>query len=313
MSERPPEDEPILETARENPDAVDLDKILPLLDADLGQARNEALNVLFELAEDDPDRVVEHVDLVVERLDDEFVLAASTAAQVLASVGQEQPEEVLPAMPELVDMLDQLPPLVSYRAAGALIPLLSHDPDAFVPYADDLVDVLVDPPDPGIPTEEELQEMSPEEREEMKERLSSREKQARQDIARSYGVQEFAANAVVEVAEREPQLVADRAGELPPAFAEDPPIVQTATLDAVASVAEHDPDAVDPIVDDLIALSQRTTVNSVRAHAIQALGYAGATEAIEPLREIAASDDPQLKDDVRELATDTADFLEENA
>lgn len=305
----PPEDEPILETARENPEAVDLEKILPLLDREEGQARNVALMVLARVADDDPDRVVDHSDEIVEMLEDGFPVAESSAAQVLANIVHEHPEAVRPAIPELIDMLDQIPPLTGYRAGRSLGPLLDYAPEDFVSEADRLIDVVNEPPDPGIPDGEELMEMDEDERKELEDRLSSRREEARHDIARCFGIREVAANALVEVTDIEPEAVAPRVEDLVPAFFPDPPVVQAAAIDTVANVGKHDPAAVDPVVDDLIEVTQ-TQVNSIRAHAIQALGYAGATGAIDPLRELATDDDPELTDELQELAAETADFLE---
>lgn len=312
MSDQPPESEPILETARNDPELVDVEKVLSLLDMNDGQARNEALMTLVHVADHDPDLVVEHTDRFVESLDDGFPVAESSAAQVLSRISPEYPERVVPAIPRLVEMLDDVPPLTGYRAGRALVPLLGHAPEEFVPKTEKLVEVLTDPPNPGIPSEEELDQMPQEQRKQIEERLEAREDEARKDIARTFGIREFTANALVEVTEREPERVAPHVGELAEWVDDGPTIVRGATIDAIANVAQHDQSAVEPAVDALIRVA-RTDANSVRAHAIQALGYAGATEAVEPLREVAASDDAELDEDVKDLAAETADFLENEA
>lgn len=312
MSDQAPESESILETAEENPEAVDVDKVVGLLDHEEGQARNVALMALVRVANHDPDLVVDHTDRFIDALDDDFPVAASTAAQVLSRISPEYPEKAAPAIPRLVDMLDDIPPLTGYRAGRALVPLLEYDPEAFVAGADRLVDVLTNPPSPDIPKEDEWAEMDPEEREKTNEILESRAFEAKQDIARAFGVRELTANALVEVTEREPELVADRIDEIAEWVDDGPPIVRNATIDTVANVAKHDQAAVEPAIDPLIGIALNDST-SVRAHAIQALGFAGATEAIEPLRVVAESDAGELNDDLRELAAETADFLENEA
>ncbi|AGN01121.1 hypothetical protein L593_05860 [Salinarchaeum sp. Harcht-Bsk1] len=305
----PPEDEQILTTARERPGQVDVEALVEVLDADEGQARNEALMALGRVADYDADMVVEYTDEFIESLNDGFPVAESSAAQVLSRIANEYPEEVRPAIPRLIEMLDQIPPLTGYRAGRTLAPLLAEFPEDFVSEADQLIDVVNDPQDASVPTEEDYERMDNEERAKTEDRLQSRAQQARADVARSFGIREIAANSLVEVSERAPEAVAPRIEDLTPALFTDPPIAQAATIDTIANIAQHDPDAVDPVVDDLIEVTQ-TQVNSIRAHAIQALGHAGATEAADPLRELAASDDPELTEELQDLAAETADFLE---
>jgi len=308
----PPEDEPILTTARERPGQVDVEALVQLLDADEGQARNESLMALGHVADYDADLVVDYTDEFIAALDDGFPVAESSAAQVLSRIVGEYPEEVRPAIPQLVEMLDQIPPLTGYRAGRTLAPLLSEYPEDFVDEADQLIDVVNDPQDASVPTEEDYEQMDDEKRAETEDRLRSRSEQARADVARTFGIREIAANSLVEVSEREPEAVAPRIEELVPALFSEPPVAQAATLDTIANVGQHDPDAVDPIVDDLIEVTQ-TQVPSIRAHAVQAIGYSEATAAIEPLRELAEDDDPELSDEFRELAAETADYLENEA
>jgi len=309
MTEQAPGEESILETAKENPDAVDVDAVLALLEADQGTPRVVAIRSLIFLAQDDPDRVIGRVDRAVEALEDGFPPAESEAARLLSILARDYPEEVRPALAELVHMLDQDPPMTGYRSARALAQLLHHDPEGFVPHADYLLDVLTDPPEVYAPTPEELQEMPDGERERVRNLLESRREEIAQDTARTYGIRELAANALVEVAEIDPDAVADRVDELPPVLTEEPGVVRAATIDVIANVARDDPGAVEPAVDALVEVVE-TDVESVQAHAVRALGYANATEAVDSLRTLAGSDvDPEL----RGLAADTADFIEDEA
>lgn len=309
MSEKPPEDEHLLETVRDDPDAVDVDVIVKLLDQEEGMVRNMGLMALTTIASDDPDRVVDHVDVIIDHLDEDFPVAESTAAQVLSKIAPEYPEAVRPAIPRLVELLDQMPPLTGYRAGRAIGPMLDQYPEDFAPLADDLLAITSDPPDTGVPTEEELDEMEPEIRDKVVDQLSARGEEVRHDIQRVYGIREIAIHVLVEVADVEPAALAGRVDELRPSFDNEPPIARAAAMDVVANVAKHDPSAVEPVVEDVIERA-RTDTRSVRVHAIQALGFAEATEAVEPLHEIAESDDEAVSEDLADLATETAAFIE---
>ena len=305
MADGVPDDEAILDTARETPEKVDVEKVVALFDADRGQVRDEALTCLIHVAHDDPDRVAEVNEAVIDRLDDEFPVAGSTATAVLSSIARDRPDAVRPALPDLVRKLDEHPPLTGYRAARALTPLLEYDPEGFVPEADYLLDVLVDPPEVWAPSSEELQELPADEREKLQNVLESRRDEIAKDTARAKGIREFAANALVEVADREPEAVADRLDELAPALSNDPAIARAATIDVIANVAQSNPEAAEPTVDALVDRLD-DDAEFVRSHAVRALGFAEATEAVEPLRELAETTDDE---DLAELAAETADWL----
>jgi len=308
-TEQPEEEEDILVTAKENPDSIDVEGVVALLDHNQGQTRNVALRTLRILATDDPDRVVDHVDAVIEALVDEFPVAQETAAAVLTPIGNEHPEAVRPAIPRLVEMLDQDPPSTGFQAGRALAPLLEHAPEDFVEQTDALLAMFEDLPDAGVPSSDELEAMEPERREMITDALEERGYLTQLDINRSLGIREIVVHALVEITEIDPGAVGDRVVELRPIFDTDPPIARAAAMDVIANVAQHDPSAVEPVIDDVIEVA-RTDTTQIRAHAIQALGYAGATEAVDPLYEIANDNDPALTLQLCELARETAEFLE---
>lgn len=312
MSAEPPDDEHILETVREDPTAVEVDAVINLLDADLGTHRNIGLMALSTIALDHPDRVVDHVDVVMDHLDEEFPPAEGTSAQVLARLADEYPEEVRPAIPRLVELLGDMPPLTGYRAGRAIGPMLEHYPEDFTAHVDELLAITNDLPDAGVPSQEELDEMDPEIRDKVMDQLSSRGDEVKYDIQRVHGIREMTMHALVEVSDVEPEALVGRLTEIRPVFDEDPPIARGAAADVVANVAKHDTSAVEPVLDDVIEIA-RTDIRVARVHAIQALGYAEAPEAVEPLREVAASDDEAVSEEVSELATETADFIEAKA
>jgi len=306
MPEENIDPEAILETARDDPDALEVAPLLAAYDAGDGTTRTLMLRSVAHLTRDDPDRVVDHAERVREALDDGYPVAEGTAALICLELAPDYPDAVRPAVPRLVEMLEEVPPRKGYRAAQALVPLLEDDATAFVPVADDLASVVEDPPEVDTPMPEELAEMSDEERKQRTETLSSRREEIQQDLSRTYGIQEFAAHALVEVANEEPEALFDNVDALRAGLNADPAAVRAASADALATLAGADPDAIDAAVDDLVALVGADT-NGVQAYAIRALGQAVATEAVEPLRDLAADDDAD--EDLADLAAQTADFL----
>lgn len=299
----------LYQTAKEDSEAVDVDAVLPYLDSDGSTERTIALRTLAVVASDDPGRMVDYLDDVRPALDDDVPAPKTVATFVFAFVAEEHPDEVVSTIPELVNLLDQEPPLLRFRAAGALSRLLVDHREAFVPHVDDLVDAFFEVDDVHVPDPDD-----PDASEELQERaasmLENREQEIEKDKARAAGTLEFAANAIVEVAEIDPDAVAPRVDDIADVLDADRPLVRTALVDTVATVAEHDAEAAEPAVD---AVVDRLDDESqyVQAHAVRALGYAEATEAADDVRELADSDD--VDPDVAELAADTADWLEEEA
>jgi len=147
MTQENSDPESILELARDDPDAIEVDEVVKSFDNDQGAARVYALRTVSFVAMDSPERVVDHAERIREMLDDGFPVAESAAALVCLPLASEYPDSMRPAIPRLVRMLDEEPPQKGYRAAQTLVPLLEEYPASFVPAADDLVDVIADPPE----------------------------------------------------------------------------------------------------------------------------------------------------------------------
>ena len=296
----------LLATADEAPETLDVDEVLEHVAYRDPTIRTVALRALGAVANDDPERVIPHLEDLRTHLDDEFLASTTAATAVFGFVAEEHPDAVASAVPDLVDLLDQEPPLLRFRAAMALKSLLLEHRDAFVPQADQLVDVLVDGPRVDIP-DPDGPEIPEDQREDVRELIESREKEFNQDAARSKGVFEFAANAVVEIAEEDPDELLDRVDDIATMVDAEQPLVRAAVIDTLATLAETDPDAVAPAVDAL-----RNQLDDeheyIRAHAVRALGFAEATDAADDVRALAEDDD--VDEDLRELAADTADWLD---
>jgi len=298
--------EAILETARDDPDVLKVSSLLDVYDAGDGTTRTLVLRSIAHIARDDSSRVVDHAERVRAALDDGYPVAEGAAALIYLELAPDYPEAVRPAVPRLVGMLDEVPPRKGYRAAQALVPLLESDTESFVPVAAELAAIVEDPPEVEAPMPEELAEMSDAERKQRTETLSSRREEIQQDLSRTYGIQEFAAHALVEVATEEPEALFDHVESVRAGLHADPAAVRAASADTLATLAGADPDVIDPAVEDLLAAVGADT-NGVQAYAIRALGQAVATEAVEPLRDVAADDD--VDEDLADLADQTADFL----
>lgn len=293
----------LVDTAKSDPDAIDLEEIEALLDDDWEEMRNTGLKVLVGVAVDDSDRVVALVDDVIDCLDESYGIARSHAALVLSLLAEDHADLVEPAIPQLVENLTDETPMYRYRAARAVALLAESKPDSFVEHTDELIELLVDGPTVSKPNPPD----DPSRRAEFQEQM----KQLEPDFARSAATKEVAANVLVEVAREDPTLCVERLEALLPVLRNDDevPHVRGAVIDVIRYVATADSDASDVAIDALLEhLEDDTTL--VRARAIRALGFAEITDAIDSLRTIAESDPDE---DVRELAAETADWLEANA
>lgn len=286
----------LVETAKSDPESIDPEEIDRLLADDWEEMRNTGLKVLVGLAADDTDRVVPFTEEVIDCLDESYGLARSHAALVCWLVAEDRPDLVVPGIPQLVSNLRDTTPLYRFRAARAVAVLGRSRPEAFVEQTDALVGVIVEGPDlpePGDPPEPEGEGVDLPE----------------PDLARSAATKEVAVNVLVEVAGEAPSVVADHLPELLPELSNDDSVehVRGGIVDVVARIARADPDAAEPAVSPLIDLLDDDST-MIRSRAIRALGYAEATEAIGPLQDVAETD-PDA--DVRDLASETADWLEE--
>lgn len=297
----------LVTAAQSDPDEIDLETVAELFDAERAVGRTAALQAVSVLAADEPERALRFADRVVERLEDDVLSVRSTAALAAMSLARERPETVVPAVPTLIDLLDEEPPLLRFRAAGALAPLTESHAETFVDRVDRLAALLVDgatfDADPkAIATSDEL---TAERKQRQLAMLEGRGSEIQRGKARSRGTREVVANVLVEVARIAPETCAAVFPDIRAALSDDDPAVRGGAVEIVRHVADRDPSAVDEAVDPLVELLD-DDVDFVRARAIRALGYAEATAASKPLRELART---EADEDVAELAADTADWL----
>lgn len=292
----------LVERAGSDPDAIDLEEIEDLLDDDWEEMRNTGLKVLVGLATDDPNRVVPFVDDVIDCLDESYGIARSHAALVLSLLADDHPDLVGPAIPTLIDNLDDPTPLYRYRAARAIARQSQSTPESFVEHADALIDTLIDGPSVSKP--------EPATDAGQREIAQTKKEQLEPDFMRSAATKEVVANVLVEVAREDASVCSKRLSDLLPVLSDDEsvPHARGAIVEVIRHVVVADPDTLDATIDPLLGLLD-DDATFVRARAIRALGFAEATEAVDPLRTVAESDPDE---DVRELAVETADWLEEN-
>lgn len=310
MSEQLERAQALLETAKSEPAAVDLDVVDDLLGADGNTVRNVTLKALVAVAAEEPDRVASMSERVIDALDDPFPVASSMAAMVLSVVAMSRPEVVRPAVPALIEMLDDETPLFRFRAVGAIAAVSDSHPEALVEHADELVDVLVGGPkiDPQTDVTVTDSQAGPVNGpSSIRENTFARQQQKQQ--FRSQSARGVTATVLVEVVKVDPSVCARRIADLASLTSDDSVPVRGSILEVIAHVAEDDPDAVQGTTDALLDRLD-DDVEFVRMWAIRALAAADATEAIDPLREVTESDPDE---DVAELAASTVDSLVDTA
>jgi hypothetical protein len=303
MADRTDRARDLLETAKSEPGAVDLDVARELLTAEGNTTRNVTLKALAVTAVDDPGRVATMSDRIIEALDDPFPVARSTAAGALTVLARTHPGEVRPAVPKLIDQLDDQSPEFRFRVAGAVATVADAYPEAFADYGDELLDVLVH--GPTVDTDVDAVQGLDEPVGGPSQRRDGIEQQLEQQEQRSQSTREIAASVLIDVAAHEPDDLAGRLSDVESLTTDSSPIVRGAMLEVLAEIAAADPDAVDPVLD---AVLERLDDDApfVRASAIEALRAAGDAAAVEPLREVAESDSDE---EIAELAAEAADEL----
>lgn len=264
--------------------------------------RQRGVEVLDSLATQDPDAVEPFLDEVAGATADDNAAIAIRAIGVLETVADNDPTRLDGRLDDLVTVLDS--ELVDVQLAGGrlLATLVVEQPDLVSPYVHELVAAIrATEPDKNPRNFGEVvsdpvtrQTLEQHEQGERERRLSSRR---------------TLVNVVVAVAETDRGTVVDAVDDLVTLLDDIDPSVAGGAVDALAEIATSHPDAVLPVVDRLVDCLDHYH-SLVRARAIRALGYLGEESTVPALREVAKNDDD---DDVRELASDTADFISETA
>lgn len=268
------------------------------------RVRKHAAMVAASVAADDPDGAAAVVPTLVERLEDDSKVVVTKSTIALSVVAEERPAALEDAVSPLVDLLVDDLPLVRVFAARALGHVSVEHPEFLLGTEETLRAALSMDVEETIDSERLQEEAATQKNFESLNSVNV-EGQKRQVVAKS-----VAANLLAEVADLEPERLR---GELAPfveALDDDLPTVVMASLDVVGQVARIDPEAareaVEPVCDVLTRRNEQLV-----ATAVTALGYIGDTRAVDPLEELA--DDEDREEDLRELAAETARFIEDAA
>lgn len=284
------------------PEDVDDAELREALDAANPLVRQRALETSESLAATDPDALRPLLDDLVALADDDNAAVALRAIGVLDAVVSDDPSALEGRLGPLVDVADDEIVDVQLTAATVLGKLVVARPDLVAPHAHTLVEAVRTTEPPASPSgygdvvDDPVTRQTIEEHEEG-------ERQRRASARRTL------VNVVVAVTEEEPEAALE--GELVDALVTllddvDPSVVGGA-VDALGQLAATDSSAVAPVRGVLVDCLDHGRV-VVRARAIRALGYFGDDAAVPELREVAERDDDE---DVRELAAETAAFLDE--
>lgn len=297
MEDRLNEAHDLLRRATLDPDTVDLDVAIDLLEADSDTARNVTLKAIGAVAHKRPARVVPVAERVIDTLDDPFSVASSTATMVLMLLAQNHPEAVCPAVPVLIGKLDGDVPQYRFHAAGAIAAVSDEHPERFVEYSDELFDFLVD--GPRVESDEFIHRAG---LREDRENTIRRQQQIQRRHSRS--TREVMASVVAEVAKIAPEACARRLSDIVLLLDDDAVPVRVAALEIVVHIAKNDSAVVEPEIDVLLERLDED-IAPIRLWAVKALGAVGTVEVIGELREIADTDPDEEVANCAATAIDT--------
>ncbi|WP_459194643.1 HEAT repeat domain-containing protein [Halosimplex sp. J119] len=283
---------------------VDRDEVRAALESDNPVVRQRGTRVCATLSARDVDAIRPLAADLLARLDDESLAVARHAGTALVSLSDAYPGELPSDVEPVVGFAES--DLGGVRMVGARIlgNLVVDHPDAVAPYVDRIVAAVAN--SEGTYEQSDL-EGHAEAAQEADDVAAENVVQANKEEAQKRVVARAAlANIVVAVAEDDPGAVAPLVDEVVPLLDDPDPNVVGAALDTFGALAEADPDSVASAV-DAVADCLDHDDEMLRARAIRTLGFAGATEAADRLRTVAETDGDE---DVRDLAAETAEFLE---
>jgi|GEM_PF-5856562 len=294
-----------IDEATASPEQVPTAALRSALAHEENLVRTRGAKVAAAVVGDDPEMVAEHTSQLVENLDHERTNVVVHSALALASVVETAPDRAAEAVGPIVDLLDEDPPIVQSAASQFVRTSITEAPETFLSHVDQLVERTLQESTEPVP-EDAIEATADDNRREIMRDVNEDEGR------RQWATRLVTANMLAELARVEPTAVAPHVADL--AALLDPESddvgVTTTVADIVGSVAEHDPALADDAVDPLIAVLDHYDEPTV-ATAVTALGFLDDPAAIEPLR--AVDDDEDRDEDLRELAAETAAFVEQRA
>ncbi|SDF46165.1 HEAT repeat-containing protein [Halorubrum xinjiangense] len=230
--------------------------------------RNEALQFLVMFVEHDSTAVTDAVPQLAALLRDEST-DTDTAARILAAIGRSQPDALVDVVPKLELFLETEP-------GRAHVSILTAIGQLSKEHANITVEV--------IPTAAEF--------------LSAEELTLRSN----------AAGVLADLADEYPTEVEPWVPDAIELMEDSDEQVRYNATSILARVADEHPDTVSPATEQLLAVLDERELANTRFNACWALKRVNATSALETVREVAATDPD---DDVRSVARLAADSIED--
>lgn len=123
-------------------DSTDVETAVTSLERGSNEEQHTALRELFEYAEDQPDDLVSHLDLICSFADDEDENVQSNVAGILATVADHDPYAVIPHSSAVQTLLASDDPLVLAFATAAAMRITPESPAALAESANRLIELL---------------------------------------------------------------------------------------------------------------------------------------------------------------------------
>ncbi|WP_226021853.1 HEAT repeat domain-containing protein [Halomicrobium salinisoli] len=291
-----------VDTDSVTPDEVDGEEIEDALASSNPMTRQRGVEVCETFAESDVDAVRPYLDAVATLVNDGNAAIALRAISVLDAVADAEPAALEGRTASLAAVADHDIVDVQLTAGVALGKVVVERADLVAPFVERLI--------AGI-RETELSGGIPEvpdvvDHEATKQTIREHEEQERE---RRLSARRTLSNVVVAVTQEAPDEAVDAVDDLLTLLDDRDPEVAGCAVDALGELADPHPEAVEPVLDELLECLDHDR-SSVRARAIRALGRLGDDAAVPELRTMAEEDD---EENVRELAAETADYLEDAA
>ncbi|MFB6152567.1 MAG: HEAT repeat domain-containing protein [Haloarculaceae archaeon] len=273
------------------------------LEADDNLVRTHAARLLGVLAPSDPTAIRPLVPVLLDRLDDERTVVVRESIAALGDLSNEDPGVLEGRLERPLEMLRHELPAMRWFAARAVAPVAAEHPEWFAPHLDPLLSAMeVDVTDPVAESD-----FAPAENRSMA-KVEAQLK--RESESRQYNARAIAARVFIGVVDEDPAAVVPHASRVVDLLEDASPFIERACTIAISELAETDPDSVSAAVDPLCDVLDRED-ETVVARAVTALGFVGDRDAVPDLRSLA--DDESRDEDLRDLAAETADYLETGA
>jgi len=289
-----------VEPAEVSVEDIEESEVRDALESSKPLVRQRGVNVCNALAKADADAVrpfIDNLGAVLDRTNRPVTLKAISS---LDSVARTDPAALEPVLADLAGVLDNDFVDAPLTAANVFGKVVVEHPELCAPYASVLIDAVQETePDPNLNDYSDVTD----------DKLTQKtlQRHERSQRCRRMADRRVLINVIVAIAETEPDALVDSVPDLVALFDDVDPGITGGAIDALGELARPRPDAVAPVAKDIITCLDHDRID-IRVRAIRALGHLGADSAIPKLREIAENDGSE---DVREVAAQTADFLDE--